>query len=58
MSPVSATFHKEGLMLGWIGGRAGSERWRRCGVAAATALVVLTVTAAAQASSRDGDRTR
>ncbi len=40
-------------MLEWIGGTAGSARWRRSAVAAATALVILTVTAAAQASSRD-----
>ncbi len=44
---------KEGLMAGRIGGRSEAG-WRRCGaVAAATALVVLTMTAAAQASSRD-----
>ena len=38
-------------MLEWIGGRAGGGRWRRSAVAAATVLVVLTVTAGAQASS-------
>jgi hypothetical protein len=44
---------KEGLMLEWIGGRAGGGRWRRSAVAVVTALVVLSLTAAAQASSRD-----
>lgn len=39
-------------MLGGIGGRCGVGRWLRWVVAAATALVVLAVTAAAQASSR------
>ena len=40
-------------MVGWIWGGSGTGRWRRCAVAAVTALVVLTITAAAQASSRD-----
>ncbi len=40
-------------MLESIGGRAASGRWRRSAVAATTALAVLTVTAVAQASSRD-----
>ena len=40
-------------MLRWIRGRSGAGRWHRRGVAAATALVVLTISAAAQASSRD-----
>jgi subtilisin family serine protease len=39
-------------MLGWIGGRSGVGRWHRCAVATATALAVLSVAAAAQASSR------
>lgn len=40
-------------MFGWIGGRSGVGRWRGFGISAATALVVLAITAAAQASSRD-----
>jgi subtilisin family serine protease len=40
-------------MPGRTRGRNGG-RWHRCAVAAATALVVFTVTATAQASSRDG----
>jgi subtilisin family serine protease len=40
-------------MVGWSRGRSGAGRWCRCGVAAATALVVLSISAAAQASSRD-----
>jgi subtilisin family serine protease len=45
----------EGLMLGWIGNGASGGRWRRRTAVTATALVVLTVTAAAQASSRVGE---
>ena len=41
-------------MLRWIAGGSGGGRWRRYGVAAATALVGLTFTAAAQASSGNG----
>ena len=41
-------------MLGWIGGTSGTGRWRRCAVAAATVLVILTITGPAQASSPDG----
>ena len=40
-------------MHGCIGGRFGNDRWRRCVVAAATVIVALTITAVAQASSRD-----
>ena len=39
-------------MLG-IGGRSGAGRWRRGAVAAATALVMFSIPAAAQASSTD-----
>jgi subtilisin family serine protease len=54
VTPVSARFNKEGLMLGWIRGSSGASRSRRYAVAAAAAaLMGLTFTAAAQASTRD-----
>jgi subtilisin family serine protease len=40
-------------MLGRTRGRSGAGRWRRCGVVGATALVALTISAAAHAASRD-----